>query len=342
MGLIHSWAYMNNGSAEVVSVCDSDEAAVDRFTRGPWKRASWLPEEDRFLQPPVPKYEVGKTYTDYREVAVDPDIDAVSICLPDTMHAAAAKLMLENGKHVLLEKPMAPSVRECEELIELSQKNKTTLMVAHMWRFHPEVCYVRKAVDEGLIGQVVKTKGYAVYVREAPSGWYVQRKYAGGGPLLNVGVHAVDTVRFILGEPKAERVYASVKSVYGDYDVDDMAVVVIEFAGGTVSIIETGQNHPYADGLEASTQLFGTEGYARVFPTELQYRVGGIWGSHIPDIEVPHISPSMFQEEVDHFVHCIEGDEEPLIGGETAMENVRIIEAAYRASDSGEIVNVHA
>lgn len=332
---------MNNSDVEVVSVCDRDREAVATFIEGPWKWAAWLPREGSRLRLSRPRYSIKETTTDYTSIANDPDIDAVSICLPDVYHSPVANLMLEKGKHVLLEKPMACSVKECEKMLELSQRTHSKLMVAHMWRFHPEVKFVKGIVMEGSIGHVVKAKAYAIYVREAPSGWYSQRKFAVGGPLLNVGVHAVDTVRFVVGEPRAERVYAHVRTVFGRYDVDDMAVVVIEFSGGLVVIIETGQNHPYADGVEASTQLFGTKGYARIFPTELQYKMGDRWGTYCPDINVPHISPVMFQDEIDHFIDCIVHDEEPAISGETAMENVRIIESAYRAAKTGKVVTIH-
>ena len=341
MGVIHANAYMNNSNVEIVSVCDREQESVARFVEGPWRWAAWLPQLDTFRRLSQPCYRIQKTTTEIAAVANDGDVDAVSICLPDVYHSSVAGLMLKKGKHVLLEKPMAPSVEECEELLELSMKNNVKLMVAHMWRFHPEVKYIKQVVSEGKIGQVVKAKSYAIYVREAPQGWYLQSKYAVNGPLLNVGVHAVDTLRFLTGEPRAEKVYAHVGTVFGDYDVDDLAVVVIEFTGGLVAIIETGQNHPYADGVEASTQLFGTAGYARIFPTELQFKSGDAWIDEFPDIRVPHISPFMFQDEIDHFIDCIHGDREPIIGGETAMENVQIIESAYRSAKTGKVVEIH-
>jgi len=135
-------------------------------------------------------------------------------------------------------------------------------------------------------------------------------------------------------------VYAKAKTVYGTYDVDDLGVMIIEFKNGTISIIETGQNHPYADGLEASTQLFGTKGYARIFPTEIHYKIADQWGIFKPDFHISHISPFMYQEEIDHFINCILYDSDPIIDGESAMENVRIIEAAYQSSDVGELIQL--
>lgn len=339
-GVIHANAYMNNPDVEVTAVCDSNRNNLDRFVNGPWKWAGWLPESSEFVRRHKPDHRIKKIYTDYNEAAEDRTIDAVSICLPDVFHPSAAVAMLGQKKHVLIEKPMAGSVQGCVEIISAARAANVKLQVAHMWRFHPEIKFIKQAVDSGKLGKIVKTKGYAVYIRSAPSGWFLQKKYAVGGALLSVGIHAIDTARYFLNDPAARSVYAKVDTVYGDYDIDDFAVVVVEFSNGTVSIIESGQNHPYADGPEACTQLFGTKGYARVFPSEVQYKIGGRWGCFKPDRQEPHIYPKMFQDEVDHFVDCILHDKEPVVDGETAMENVRIVEAAYRSSREGKLIKL--
>lgn len=338
-GIIHANAYINNPNAILYAVCDKDENALKRFINKPqWP--SWLPKDDCCGHLYKPNYPIEKILTDYYEIAKDKQIDAVSICVPDPYHASVAKVMLKEKKHVLVEKPMAGNTRDCEEMIKLALQAKTKLLIAHMWRFHPEVQFIKKIIDEGIIGQVVKTKSYAIYVRSAPGGWFLKKDFAIAGSLFNEGVHAIDTVRFLLGDPIASKVYAKVETKYGDYDIDDLGVVFVEFQNGTISIIETGQNHPYSDGVEASTQLFGIKGYARVFPTEVQYKIEDQWGSFKPDINEFHISPKMFQKEINHFIDCILYNEKPIIGGETAMENIKIIEAAHESSRTGEVVKL--
>ena len=339
-GIIHANAYMSNPNATLYAVCDKDENSLKRFVSGPWNWPDWLPKDDSSIRSNEPTYPVKKILTDYYEIAKDKQIDAVSICLPDPYHSSVAKVMLEGKKHVLVEKPMAGTIGDCEEMIKCALRAKVKLLVAHMWRFHPEVQFIKKIIEKGVIGQVVKTKGYAIYVRSAPNGWFLKKEFAIAGPLFNIGVHAIDTVRFFLGDPVASKVYAKVDTKYGKYDVDDLGVVFIEFLDGPISIIETGQNHPYSDGEEASTQLFGIEGYARVFPTEVQYRIGDQWGSFKPDINEFHISPKMFQEEINHFIDCILYDKKSIIDGEIAMENVKIIEAAYTSSRIGKVVKI--
>jgi predicted dehydrogenase len=314
MGLIHANAFMNNPHVKLVAVCDKDKKVLDRFVKGPWNWKGWWPKDLDYCCYSKPIYPIKEISTDFNEIARKEEIDAVSICLPDTFHSTVALSMLSHEKHILIEKPMAPTLSECEKIMVAARTSKARVLVG--------------------------PKGYAIYIRCAPSGWFLQKKYAGRGVSLNMGVHAVDTVRYLLGNPNASTVYAKIDTVYGKYDVDDLGVILVEFVGGPVSIVETGQNHPYADGLEASTQLFGTEGYARVFPTEVHLRIEGRWGIFKPDINTCHISPIMYQEEIDHFVDCIINEKESIIDGSSAMENIMIIEAAYQSSHSGRAVRL--
>lgn len=340
MGIIHANAYMNNPNVKLIAVCDKDKNALDRFVKGPWNWKGWWPKDLDYCCYSKPKYPIKEISTDFNEIACKEEIDAVSICLPDAFHSTVALSMLSHEKHILIEKPMAPTISECEKIMGAARKSKARVFVGHMWRFHPEVKFIRDVIKRGLLGKIVKTKGYAVYIRCGPSGWFLQKKYAGRGVSLNMGVHAVDTVRYLLGNPKASTVFAKIDTVYGNYDVDDLGVILVEFVGGPVSIVETGQNHPYADGLEASTQLFGTKGYARVFPTEVHLSIEGRWGIFRPDINTCHLSPIMYQEEIDHFVDCIISEKESIIDGRSAMENIMIIEAAYQSSHSGRVVQL--
>lgn len=114
----------------------------------------------------------------------------------------------------------------------------------------------------------------------------------------------------------------------------------MDFFNGPLAIIETGQNHPYADSPEACIQVFGTKGYARIFPAEIQYKIGEVWGSYRPEIAVPHINPFMFQEKVDSFIESILTNKEPLVDGREGMENVKIAMAALDSSQTGKIVEI--
>jgi predicted dehydrogenase len=318
-GGCHAEHYVKDPHTELVAVCSRDADRVKEFAI---------------------KHNAGKTYLDYNELADDPEIEAVSICTPNFLHAEIAKKMFECGKHVLVEKPMAMNASECHEMIDAARRNNCKLLVGNMWRYHPEVLFAKKAVDKGLIGEVVKVKGYGVHVHYGPDGWFLEKKKSGGGMLIDMGVHAINTARFILGDPKAKSVNAYIDTRYGQYDVDDVAVVMIEFVNGPVCVIESGMWNPYADGKEASTQLFGTKGYARCFPSELKHDIDGTYGHFEPEEKYKHIDMIMLERQVAHFVDCIVNDKVPTASGEIALEDMRIIDAAYKSAAIKQVVNL--
>lgn len=337
MGKIHARAYMNNPNAEVVAACEKDRKKFDDFVNCKWGKVEYEDTLGGFK----PKYRIKKAYTDYKEMARDGKIDAVSICTPNVFHFPIAREMMENGKNVLVEKPMGVDVSECRVLTQVAEKNKVILASGHMWRFHPDAIFVRKNIESGLLGKIVKTKSYGIHVNWAPKGWFVKKELAKGGALIDMGIHAIDTTKFLLGDIKPERVWANIKTRYGKWDVDDMGVLVIEFEGGITSVIEFGWNNPYADGGEASTQIFGTKGYARVFPTEVRYFLEGRWGIFKPEEKQPHQSLLMYQREIDHFVECILSKKKPINSGKIGLEAVKIIEVAYRSSEEKRFIQIN-
>lgn len=337
IGKIHTGAYMNNPNVEVVAVCEKDRKRLDDFVNGEWGEVEYEDVEGGLK----PRYRIKKAYTDYKEMAQDGEIDAVSICTPNVIHFPIAREMMESGKNVLVEKPMGVDVSECKVLTELAGENKVILASGHMWRFHPDVIFVRKIVESGLIGEIVKTKSYGIHVNWAPKGWFVKKELAKGGALIDMGIHAIDTTKFLLGDIKPERVWADVRTCYGKWDVDDTGILVIKFEGGITSIIESGWNNPYADGSEASTQVFGTKGYARVFPTEVKCLLGERRGILKPEEKESHQGLLMYQREIDHFVECILNKKKPINSGEIGLEAVKIVEAAYRSSKEKRFIQIN-
>jgi len=210
-----------------------------------------------------------------------------------------------------------------------------------MWRFHPDVIFVKKIIEDGLLGEIVKTKSYGIHVNWSPKGWFVKKELAKGGALIDMGIHAIDTTRFLLGDIKPKKIWANIKTCYGEWDVDDAGILVIELEKGITSIIEFGWNNPYADGSEASTQVFGTRGYARVFPTEVRYFLKERWGIFKPEEKEPHQSLLMYQREINHFIDCILNKRRPINSGEIGLEAVKIVEAAYRSSKEKRFIQIN-
>jgi predicted dehydrogenase len=269
------------------------------------------------------------------------DIDAVIISTPNKFHAPYALAFLEGGKDVFLEKPMAMDAAEGQAIIRLAEKTGRLVMVGHMWRFDEEVNALRKQVLAGRLGEIVRTKGYGIHVNWGPEGWFTKKDLAGGGALIDMGVHAIDTVRYLLGDPDPVRVYAEITTRYGSYDVDDTAIVVITWNNGTVSVVESGWWHPHADGPEAATRLFGTKGYGSVFPTlvrDMQGKERDITPAGMRKTE--HCDQSIYTKQMEHFVSCILERKMPSPGAEEGLTVMKIVEAAYRSAEDKTLVKL--
>jgi predicted dehydrogenase len=289
------------------------------------------------------KYNINEVVSDAMSITGRDDIDAVIIGIPNKFHAPYALEFLNNRKDVFLEKPMAMNSREGNEIIETSKTTKQLVMVGHMWRFDTEVNYLKKAVASGKLGKIIKTKGYGIHENWGPSGWFTQKDLAGGGALADMGVHAIDTVRYILGDPKPQTVYAEIGTYYGDYDVDDSGILVVTWDNGTTSMIESGWWHPHMDGPEAGTRLFGTRGYGSVFPTFLKQKDKG----SREDYKAPgpakseHCDQTMYNRQMEYFIDCIRTRKQPSPGLPEGQMVLNIVDAAYLSSRKKEVIRLY-
>lgn len=267
------------------------------------------------------RFEIPRVTTDWEALANDPSVDAGIIATPNALHAPQAIALLRAGKHVLVEKPMSTSVAEADAMIEESRSSGARLMVAHCWRFRDEVVALRDRIAAGELGEIVKTRGYGVHANWGPRGWFTSRELAGGGALVDMGVHAIDAARFLLGDPEPLRVCAAIGTRYarGRYEVDDDAVLLVTWSNGTNSVIESGWWQPHLGGLEADTEVYGTNGYARIWPPEE------------PQDE-EHCTQPMYTNQVREFLDAIGEGRQPRPSGEDGRVVMRVVEQAYRSS----------
>ena len=267
-------------------------------------------------------FQIPRVTTDWEALARDPDVEAAIVSTPNYLHAPQAIALLEAGKHVLVEKPMAVSVAECDAMIAAARRGGARLMVAHCWRFHPDVLAVRNRVAAGEFGEIVKTRGYGVHAGWGPSGWFAEKELAGGGALVDMGVHAIDTARFLLGDPEPARVCATLGTRYGTYDVDDDGILLITWSQGTNSIVESGWWHPHKEGLEAETEIYGTKGYTRIFPREE------------PSEDYEHCTQPMYSAQMAEFLGGVTDGRQPRPSGEDGRVVMQIVEEAERSAGS--------
>ena len=266
------------------------------------------------------RHGIPRITTDWEALARDPDVDAAVVATPNALHAPQTIALLSAGTHVMVEKPMAVDVAECDAMIAASTASGARLMVAHCWRFHEDVRAVRERIVAGELGDIVKTRGYGVHAGWGPNGWFTKRALAGGGALPDMGVHAIDTARFLLGDPQPARVCATIATRYGDYDVDDDGILLISWENGTNSVVESGWWHAHKEGLEAETEVYGTAGYTRIFPREE------------PSEDYEHCTQPMYTTQMREFLGAIAEGRQPRPSGEDGRVVMRVVGDAYASA----------
>ncbi len=289
------------------------------------------------------KYGIKNAYTSISPIVDDHSIDAVVISTPNVYHAPYAIEFLKSGKDVFLEKPMAMDAEEGRNIRDIAAQYNQLVMVGHMWRFDEDTNYIKQAIESGELGRIFKTKGYGIHENWGPTGWFAKKELAGGGALADMGVHAIDTVRYLLGDPNPVKVYARIATHFGDYDVDDTGIMIITWDDGTESIIESGWWQPHMDGPEASTGLFGTKGYASLFPTFLKLKKGEESSEEIiPDLpeRKEHCDQKIYTKQMAYFVDCVRTRKQPVPGIDEGSVVLQIVDAAYESSRTGEAVKI--
>ena len=291
------------------------------------------------------QFSIPRQYGDIDALLADGNLDAISINTPNYLHAPQAIAALNAGVHVIVEKPMAMNSAEAERMQAASRVSGAKLMVAHCWRFDEEVLWLKQQIDAGRLGKILRTKGYGVHVNWGPDSWFVEARYAGGGALADMGIHAIDTARFLLGDPLPISVYARISTDYTDHDVDDSGTIWINWDNDMTSIVESGWWWPHAYGPEACTQVYGKAGYGQIFPTRLEIpnredeSISTV-DPGFPPVREEHCPQVMYDVQMAHFVDCIRHDKTPNPGGNEGLVNMRIVDAALESSRSGQVVRI--
>jgi len=269
-------------------------------------------------------------FDDARSLVVHPDVDAVFIVSANSCHCPETLLAAEAGKHVIVEKPMAMNCREAEMMIDACRKNGVKLMVGHMVRLSPVVVRIKEIVESGELGRVVLAKADFVYdARLSHRGWLLDRKIAGGGPVFDIGVHCLDTLRFVLQD--------EVVSVKSELDprpdlqqTESTALLTLRFSRGSIGSIFCS----FSTSIRRSyLEIIGTEGTvaAEGFTHSncrgvLTVQKGK--GDRTSERRKEKISvPDLYREEVTHFSECVRNDREPVLSGLNGLQNQRVLDA---------------
>lgn len=215
----HIRALQSMGKADVAGVCDLRRERAEEFAK---------------------KYGVEKVFGDYNEVLSSPDVDVICVCTPSGTHAELGIMALEHGKNVILEKPMAITVEECDKIIAAKEKSGKRVLVISQLRAHADVRSAKGIIDSGALGKLCVCDIIMKYYRPESyyhGSWRGTKKMDGGGALMNQGIHGVDLLLHLCGDVKEVR--SIVRTQYHDIEVEDTAVAILEFESGAVGMIET-------------------------------------------------------------------------------------------------------
>ncbi|MBO0796889.1 MAG: Gfo/Idh/MocA family oxidoreductase, partial [Ktedonobacteraceae bacterium] len=239
-------------------------------------------EEDK-LEQLGETYKIPYLYRDYKDLLARDDIDAVSIALPNFLHAPAGIMALERGIHVLCEKPLARNSVEAESIVQAAIKANRVLKVVFNHRQRGDIQILKRYIDEGSLGTIYYAKASWMRSRGIPGAgsWFVSKERSGGGPLIDLGVHVLDMALFLLNEPEIVTASAmtynhlgsngvgfnakALKSGAGhDFEVEDLATAFLRTSQGTTLLLECSWATHSGAGDDYGITLYGTKGGAEI------------------------------------------------------------------------------
>jgi len=335
IGLLHMKGCNSSPNAKVVAAADISK-----------KRLKAAAKEHGF----------SLMFEDYHDLLACPDVDAVTVGLPNYLHAQVCIEALKAGKHVCCEKPFAMSAKEAQKVVDLAKKTRKTFMVGMNFRFNADVQKVKSYTERGELGDIYHAR--ALWLRRAGipriGSWFTQKKYSGGGCMLDIGVHLLDATLHLMGTFKPRAVSGQTFTKFGNrglgdgawglseinkkakFDVDDHATAYIKLAGGKSLILEISwalfSEEPNRRGID----LYGTEGGASLFPAKIFKLKGRNYETIVPDdVKLP-----LPTDRMHHFIDCIVTRRKPVCTVQQALTVQKILDAIYESSKTGKEVRI--
>lgn len=271
------------------------------------------------------------SYENFDEIAKNKDVQAVYVALPNSMHAEYTIRAAKAGKHVLCEKPMSTSIADAEAMIAACKAANVKLMIAYRCHYEPTNLKAVQLIRSGAIGQVQAIES-AFGFPMAPGEWRLNRKLAGGGPLVDVGIYSLNACRYLTGEePEHISAFASVIDHDGRFtEVEENVSWTMKFPSGIVASCNT----TYGAMMGGYFRVHGSKGWIAGDPA-FNYdgvRLLGDFGGKQLDEPNPARDPYQFTAQADHFSHCVQNGLEPKTPGEEGLRDLRYIAEIYRSA----------
>jgi predicted dehydrogenase len=270
------------------------------------------------------EFSIPVVETDYHRLLAREDVSAVSITVPNHLHASLTIAALQAGKHVLVEKPMATNQQEARSMVTAAARAQRVLMVGFNNRFRPETAWIKEAMTTGRFGRIHYVRAGWMRRRGTGWGWFTDRERSGGGTLIDIGVHALDLAHYLLGQPTPVRVSAYTANQLGRYrlkerqewlaadvadgleagttfSVEDLGVALIHFQNGATLLLEASWASNFGVEDQLHLELSGDRGGAQLFPLRWFGEEGGVLVDAIPKVG----RVNAYQEEIREFWRAV-------------------------------------
>src|SRR5687768_15515427 len=327
-GKAHVNSYLASPNCRLTALCDINKPLVDAAAR---------------------EFGVEHTFTSAEELIKSGTVDLVSLCVPNVLHAPLTHLALENGLHVLVEKPMAMNTVEAQRMIAAAERGGRRLAIHFNHRMNSYVQAMRRYVESGDLGDIYFARTYWHRRRGIPNRpGFISKLQSGGGAMIDLGVHQLDQLLFLLGHPEIQSLSAQVYTKFDKLDVpamtmdvDDFSVAFVRCANGVTMEMEISWASHHDVDENRLIQLYGTEGGARRYlvgyqggPQDLaifRRRHGALTEEHVTS------PPDMGTVQSD-LVDAIRTGRDPLVRPEHGLVTMQILDALYESSRTGREV----
>ncbi|MFH2004867.1 MAG: Gfo/Idh/MocA family oxidoreductase [Bacteroidota bacterium] len=296
---------------EIVAICDHDKG-----------KAKSVGE----------KFGVSKIYTDYEEMLISTELNAVDICTPTDLHKSMSIAALQAGLDVFVERPIARSYEEARDISEAVTKNKRNFMVGMNNRFRPDMMLLKSIIENGEIGNIFYAKAGWIKKLSSNNPWVTQKEKSGGGVFLDLGLTVLDTLLWSFNFPSVKRVSA-VTYNHTTKSVEDSCIAFFETLNGATMMLETSWSfQAAADSFYCD--IFGSKGSVQLSPLRINKFMGENFVSVTPtkmDTQ-QNLMKKSYENELRHFVNAARGLHLVTSTAQEAVQRMKVVEAVYKSA----------
>ena len=336
---MHINSYRANPNVELYAFCDIDKKRLEEKGKANG---------------------IARLFTSAQEMCALPELDAVSVCTWNSAHAPCAIAALEAGKHVLCEKPMATDAGQAQAMLDAAERSGKILALGFVRRFGRDCTFAKDFAEAGALGEVYFAKAKYIRRNGNPGGWFGDKSRSGGGPLIDLGVHVIDLLRYLMGNPRPVSVTAAAFDKLGNRsglklspkgylseteetetinNVEDFATAFIRFDNGAVLSVETSFCLNGQDSAEVA--LYGNRGGIEFEPKLTLYSEQNGYLVDLSPVPNPSLDiDAAFRAEIDDFVNAVQNGTPVKAPAEDGVLLMKILDAAYESARTGREVKI--